>query len=286
MFFQILELIRRYKHLFVLALLIILSLSLINASKTNRINGFNTITTSISSYITHNVFSIGNIGALKNELTVLQDLNLKLNTEIIDTRQAKSENAYLRKMLSLAPISKYDLIATEVLSIHTIYAENFLIINKGYSDGIKVGMTVCSVFGLVGVVEETKSNLSIVRLINNTDMKIPIKLEQSNVQGILGWENDSYLYMNYVPLTDTIKLGEQAFTSVISGKYPPNILVGKVVKIENNTGTHFKKIKIKPAATFFDYTHLYVVNYIHNQQELDLLRETEQKLILLKQGKK
>jgi cell shape-determining protein MreC len=85
--------------------------------------------------------------------------------------------------------------------------------------------------------------------------------------------------MNYVPKSKEINYGEIATTSLFSNLFPVNIIIGKIVKIIDEPGSHFYKLQIQPATKFFHFTQLFVVDYIKDPQEVELIQEVENKIL-------
>jgi rod shape-determining protein MreC len=284
--YRLIKLFNDFKDYFVFVVLLIISLSLISVSSTPEIGGFRALVIGGVGYI-QNLFSwIPNTGALKNENQALIDLNLQLSTDVAMMRKALQENEELRSMLDLKANSQFKLIAADVIRKNTIQMRNFVTINKGANENIKIGMSVCSEAGLVGNIIGVSKNFSIVELLNNRNVKVPAILSKSELEGIISWEGGDYLYLNNISNSTEVEIGEVVSTSTFSSKYMENLPIGIVTKITDEPGSHFKRISIKPASKFFSFSQLFVINYIPNQEELNLLKEVENKIsILEKKGK-
>ncbi|MDR0926771.1 MAG: rod shape-determining protein MreC [Ignavibacteria bacterium] len=283
--YKLFKLFNDFKDYFVLVILIIISLLLISENTSSNIGGFRSIIIGSIGNI-QNLFSwIPNSQALKNENRTLVDLNVVLSNEVAVMRKALQENTELRNMLQLKSNSQYDLIACDVTSKNSIQMRNYATLNKGESDGIKIGMAVCSDAGLVGSIIGVNKYMSMVELLNNRNVKVSAKLSKSQIEGVINWEGDDYLYLNNVSKSYTIDTGEIVTTSNFSYKYPHNLTIGKVVKVSEDPGSHFNKIYVEPATKFFQYTQLFVVNYVPDTNEIELIKEVEDKIKLMERRK-
>ena len=275
-----------FKDYFVFIILVIICLSLISINSTPEIGGFRAVVVAGVGYIQSFFSWIPNPNALENENRTLIELNLQLSTEVAMTRKALQENNELRNMLNLIPNSSYELIPCDVLSKNTIQMRNFAVIGKGYNDDIEVGMSVRSEAGLVGNIVGVSANFSMVELLNNRNVKIPAILSKSQLEGVVIWEGDKYLYLNNIYNYETVEVGEIVSTSITGNRFPRNVPIGKVVKVVNEGGSHFKKIYIQPASNFTKFTQLFVIKYVPNREEIELIKDIENKILAFERKRK
>ena len=160
---------------------------------------------------------------------------------------------------------------------------NYVIINKGTSDSVKTGMPVRSSAGLVGSIIGASKNYSIVELLNNRNINIPAKLVNAGHEGIVYWEKENYLLLKNISNSLEVEQGDIVVTSTFSSKYPSDIPIGKVLKVTEEPGSHFKRIIIKPASDFFKFDQLFVINILPDPQRQELIKEIEDNFKLLEQ---
>jgi rod shape-determining protein MreC len=65
--------------------------------------------------------------------------------------------------------------------------------------------------------------------------------------------------ISYLPMDSTIKEGDNVVTSGLGKFYPPDIFVGKVVKVTEDKGNLMKTAIIETAVNFNDSRILYVI---------------------------
>ena len=162
---------------------------------------------------------------------------------------------------------------------------NLATLNKGAEAGIQIGMSVISVNGLVGTIVGVSQYYSVVELINNRNVKIPAILSESKKEGIITWQEGENLLMNYISKTEDIKIGEIATTSLFSDLFPENIIIGEVINIEEEHGSHFYKITIQPATRFFFFSQLFVIDFLKDPEKVKLIQEVENRIIELRRRK-
>ena len=69
---------------------------------------------------------------------------------------------------------------------------NFLTLNKGIKDGIKIGQGVVINDGIVGIVKSVSQNYSLVISILNKKTNVSIKFKKNNYVGSLIWNGYNY----------------------------------------------------------------------------------------------
>ena len=100
---RLFEFVVRYRNYITLALLVIISFSLMSVGELSRLGGFRAVVVGSIGWM-QSVFAwVPNPVALQSENTALRELNLQLSIESARYRQAMVENATLRNMLELLP---------------------------------------------------------------------------------------------------------------------------------------------------------------------------------------
>jgi rod shape-determining protein MreC len=128
-------------------------------------------------------------------------------------------------------------------------------INKGTSDGIRVGDPVINGAGLVGKIETAWGGGAVVTLITDPEFATggitSASQEPGSVVPAVGAPGD--LLFNFVDNPTKVKKGEIVYTagtttSRLESRYPPAIPIGKVDRIDIGDGELDRRIHIKPAA--------------------------------------
>lgn len=284
--YKLFRIINTYKDFFIFAALLIICFSLISTNSTNQIGGFRSIV-AVTFGSLRNLFSwFPDVSSLRTENKELTSMNTQFFTEVVAMRKAISENNELRAMLDMKKTYQYPLVAADVYDKSSIQLRNYVVLNKGKSVGISIGMPVISLKGLIGTVIGCSNNYSVVEAINSKNVKIPAFTSKSKLNGIVTWNDDYYLQMLYIPISLKVEVGEEIYTSILNSKYPEDILIGKIYKVVKESGSHFYKIIIKPANPFFEYRQLFVVKHIKDIEEIKLIEQVENRLLELNKSKK
>ena len=205
------------------------------------------------------------------------------------------ENAALRAKLAESYISYSDSVFqvndtvykqrysyTEASVIKNSYnlTKNYMMINKGWGQGVKVDMAVISPQGIVGVVVNCTRNFATIMPVLHTDSRNSVKLRRTNSSGSLIWEGGDYRFATLVDIPTTHKLlkNDTIITSGLANDFPEGIAVGYIEDFENMQGTGFYRIKVRLATDFNNLNHVYVVDNHFKAEQDSLMKRTEREV--------
>jgi rod shape-determining protein MreC len=194
-----------------------------------------------------------------------EKLNAELMLRVNLLREYGLENFELKELLKYKDKTKFPLETVKVISRLTSRTEGNLIINKGIKDSLTSGMAVINNDGLVGIVTDVSNSFSMVRTINNTDLKITVTDQRSGVNAIAGWDGEKMLLRN-VPTTYDIEPGDRIVTSELSTVYPPSIPVGIVTEKESNISGLLGNVVVKPFAHANKAGYLFVIKIVRSRE--------------------
>lgn len=195
--------------------------------------------------------------SLKDRLDILED-------QLADANAAKEENKRLREYLEIKKTYP-DLKMTEALIVgHE--GENYMTVftlNKGSSDGIKVGMPVIVLSGLVGSVSEVGDNWCNVRTIIEATASTGAYVSRSGEVGVV--EGDILLKgtkkckLNYISDDADIAEGDAVYTSGIGSVYPRDILIGNITEIRSNDYIREKYAVVESSVDFESLKYVMII---------------------------
>ncbi len=209
-----------------------------------------------------------NIASLRAENAQLRAENAQLQTEIVTLQQQVTEGELLSALLDFArarPENAYQ--AAGVIGQDPSPFLHYIIINRGSDDGIRRGMPVVSQQGLVGRVVQVTATAARVELITDPGSQVSVRVQPSEVDGLLSGSVTAQLGMDLIPLDANLQPGDLVFTSGIGGVYPSNILVGQISNVRREATALFQTASVQSAV---DFSRLEIVLIIVNFQPLDL----------------
>ena len=135
-----------------------------------------------------------------------------------------------------------------------------IILDKGSEDGVFVGMPVESARGLVGQVYRATDHAAMVILLTDNISSIPARLGSSRATGIVrGGGLGGALTMDWIDLEAQIEIGETVLSSGLGGKFPEDMVIGRVTAIEQQEADLFQRAVIQPAVDFGSLEMLFVI---------------------------
>ena len=166
-----------------------------------------------------------------DENNLLKEQNAELKAQVINNQFLKTENEMLKEALKLNSNKSIEqdvsVIAKVVIDQESPYLKSFLL-NKGTSDGVKKGMTVFSDKYLIGTIVEANYLTSRVLLINDLNSKIPVIIQDSNVNAILSGQGvKRKMVLDYLPEQYQLEPGRNIYTSGKDGILAAGIAVGE-----------------------------------------------------------
>jgi rod shape-determining protein MreC len=166
--------------------------------------------------------------ATYNDNQELKKENQELLSQIAKLKEYESENRFLREEFSNKTIKDYLLSVADIIGISRGYAGEFVIINMGSADGIKMNMpVVLNGRVLVGKVSDVFGSSSKVSTIFDEKSKIAAKTQETEIPGVV-YYTDGSLRFEIVGKDKTPKIGEMVATSALDGAYPKGFIVGRI----------------------------------------------------------
>ena len=185
--------------------------------------------------------------------------NRKLKTELeelkhkdFQTLYLQTANKRLQDIIQLEKKSAFTTIAAKVILDKNSPYLNSVIINRGSSSRIKLGMPVLSEGNLVGRVVEVNFISARILLLNDLNSKIPVMISPKGSQAILSGRGEDKPKLEYLPEKFELNDKNLVFTSGKDGIFFEGIPVGNAVSEGN-------KIKVK---LFSDPNQVSFVNVI------------------------
>lgn len=208
------------------------------------------------------VSTIQRVRDLASENAEYQDELAQLQSELVQMRELQVENSDLRNLLSMKERTgpgAYLPVAV-IARDDTPYVQA-VTIDHGSNDGVKQDAVVITHQGLVGHVERVNPASSKVRLINDLNSSVSVRLQtDSRTTGLLrGQSQGNSMIITYIPQADVVGQGDTVLTSGLGEMYPEGLVVGKVARVERKDADPFQAAVVEPAVAMDKLEHLYVL---------------------------
>jgi rod shape-determining protein MreC len=262
---------RRFKYFIILIIIIVLCLVIITVSyrQSELVQGIKAKTVDFLKPVQEKLIlffnpitrffnSIGDYIKLRDKYLKLQEENSELRSEYSKNVNLKVENDALRKLLGIELRKDHLTIPAKVIGYYENNWQSEVILNVGNSDGVLEGMVVVNEDGLVGVVAMTGNDSCNVRLINDPQTNIGVRILSSRKLGVIQGSQDRKISLNYILSEEPVFKGDIVITSEY-GNFPGEILIGRISKVSENAGNPYKSIEIEPFVDFKKIEYVLVI---------------------------
>lgn len=248
-----------FKEYVALTVYVAICLTLMALSRNTDMQPVRAFTTAVVGAVQSTYAWIPNPIRLARENNELRTRAVELASEVGRLRRASVENDELRRLLGIAPRKGWNLKPAEVVGKTTTFERNMMTISLGNKDSVRPGMAVVTDAGLVGRVFSTSQNFALVEMLYNSDFRAAAKIARTRIEGIIAWDGGPTMVMRNVPKALDVTMGDLVVTSEYSTFFPSEIPVGRIIKIEPEPNTLFRRISVDPTANIYRVEHVYVV---------------------------
>ena len=170
-----------------------------------------------------------------------------LEQRMVETEQ---QNAELRQLMSVTRRERdFMLLAAEIVNVINDGSRNEVIVNRGTSDGVEVGMAVLNQVAAFGQVVETLPSTSRVILVTDARHSIPTQIERTRTWTIVsGTGRGQNMKIEHPSVTSDIEVGDVLLTSGLGGVFPSGYLVGVVIGIQPDASGQLLDVTVDPFA--------------------------------------
>jgi len=192
---------------------------------------------------------------LNNQLLLKENTELKNKLEFL-----KTQKATVLDSIYLPFDQKYKYLSATVIRNEFTKLNNYLTIDKGTLDSVKIDLGVINEKGIIGVVNNTSKKYATVISILNQKSKINVKLKKTDYFGSLVWDGQHYNILQLIdlPRQALIHVGDTVVTGGQSTIFPFGIPVGRIQYIKTNNN-YYTKIDIKLFNDMSALGHVYLI---------------------------
>lgn len=242
----------------------VLSILLILLGESGFLSNFSSFINKSVSPVRSATFGILSLSSLKNKTIENLDLeNQSLRKQLVDRQNLVSENKALKDQFAISSSNSQSLLPAKVIGtpgfIPGVSLPQFLIIDKGSKDALRIGSTIVVGNYLVGRVISLTSNNSKIELVTNKNSSFTAKIvsSSSEVVGVVKGQGNSELVLDNVLLTQTLKKDELVLTK--GDSYPPDLIIGKIISIDKKPSSLFQKASVKSFVNFVSLEIVFVM---------------------------
>lgn len=257
---------------FLLAFFVFLLLSVLifGLSKSGILNPLTSIFQKITSPVqglTYNAVNTTNFLGTNDKIKKLENENLVLTSMLSDQKKLKDNNSALSDQFQTSYPNSSTLLPANIVGapsfIPGVSLPETFIIDKGTSDGLKVGKAVVYKNNLVGKISKANDFLSEVTLVTNATSSFTAKSSSSEVLGVIKGQGGGEMILDNVLLSDNLKPGDLIFTNGdanLNGTgYPPDLVVGRIVSVDKKASSLFQRAEVSSFIDFSKITTVFII---------------------------
>lgn len=201
-------------------------------------------------------------GSLKAEHEELKEEVERLRSAKIASAAAQETLHALLDEVDIDYLGGAETLIARVLAQPGNFASYSLELERGSSDGVRVGMPVVSSSGLIGRITEVAHRSSKVRLIEHPDFPLGIRIVGTGDVALArgGGIGSELVVTEGLNAKSDITAGDYVVTSGIEGSsYPPDLAVGIVTSVEFDENLLQHSVKVDPVADMSDLRFVTII---------------------------
>lgn len=184
-----------------------------------------------------------------------------LNSRLASGDEALLENKRLESLLDMKKTIKPPTIGATVVGEDVSSWFRTLVIDRGASSGLRVGMAVVAADGVVGQVVKVAETTSRVLLLTDHASGIAATIQRSRARGVVKGKGEWLCSLEFTTREEDVKVGDLVVTSGIGGVYLKGLPIGEVTMVKRGQYGIFQTVTIRPS-----------VNIAHLEEVLVVLR--------------
>lgn len=240
---------------------LLLSIFIFGLSKTGFLRGTIGLLETIILPVQETLFSFRNsiIKDSNNEkLKNLEEENKVLIKKLADFQNIIKENNALKDQFQTSNPKSINLLPAKIVG----NKEEYLIIDKGKKDNVKVGLAVVSKDNLVGKIVKVSENVSMVDIMTNKNLSFIAKTS-SGAQGVVKGKGNDEIILENVLLFEELKVFDLVLTKgdldIKEMGFPQGLIVGKIISVDKKPSALFQSAKVKSLINFNKLEMVFII---------------------------
>jgi len=257
-------------HFFLLFVLLeTISILLLVNSHTYHRAATITFTSSITGSVYESWNSITNYFSLDYQNNKLAAENARLRSEITQLKERSDSTSFINNEYTFMHIP------AKVISNSVHFRNNYIIVNKGRSSGVRPDMGIISPEGVAGIITGVTEHYSTALSVLHRHARISVIFQKTGQLANLSWNGENYKtgMVEDIPSHLVVQPGDTVVTSGHSLIFPEGIMVGTITEYIEPPGSSLNKAVLEFSTDFNRLRHVYVV-YNSLYPELDSLINT------------
>ena len=194
-----------------------------------------------------------------NEYKRLKKEEDTLKARLVGLEEVVQENARLEKLLEFKRQLVYSTVTASVIGRNPSFWNSSLIIDRGRSDGVGIGMPVVNALGVIGKIAEVNGHSSKVLLLTDPQFSVAALVQRTRETGIVSGTLEGICRMRYVQGNAQVQVGDSVITSKLSSSFPEGLIIGDIIRVVEDPRTGSVECIIQPAVSFSQLEEVLVI---------------------------
>ncbi len=258
-------------HIFILFMFLeVLAISMLSRSHHYQRAAVNHRTNDLTAKIYHLRSDVSDYFSLRYQNTILQ----KQNADLL--QKLASANEYIPQPDSALRERVHDYIPARVINNTVDLRNNYIIINKGYRDGLTRDMGIISADGVAGIIIGVSEHYATAMSLLHRHSVLSVRFLKNDQIANLHWRGGDYHFAEVVDIPSHVipDKGDSLVTSGHSFVFPEGIMVGTVEELVGSEKGNLNTAQLRFSTDFGKLRYVYVIknNY---RNEIDHLLNTK-----------
>jgi len=203
----------------------------------------------------NNFNSLGKTQEEQKKILLLEGRLRQLAVEQNQLSLCQEENEKVKKLLGASLPAKWQFMEARVIGLN-----EKMKIDKGVKAGLKPGMVVISENILLGRIETVNDNESLVQMVYEPNLKIPVVVKRPNqagvqARGLLNGQYKSKMILDRVLQAEDLQKGDIVASSG-EENWLPDLVIGQIEEVVPKSAEVYQKAKV---SGLLDYQQLRIV---------------------------
>lgn len=174
---------------------------------------------------------------------------LRLQARLEKLAELEAENRRLRTLLHSTVKTGEKVLIAELLSVDMNPFSRRIVLNKGRGAGVFVGQSLVDSQGVMGQVVNVGPFSSTALLITDPSHALPVQVHRTGLRAVAtGSGAADSVTLSHIPNNADIRVGDLLVTSGLGGRFPNGYPVGRVLRVQRDSGQPFADVVVEPSA--------------------------------------
>jgi rod shape-determining protein MreC len=188
-----------------------------------------------------------------------------LKAQLGSLKELKLENERLSQLLNFKQNSKMELLAARIIGRDLLTDYDTVTIDRGEEQGVKKGMGVITIAGVVGYAVEVEAKIAKVLLLTDRYAVVDGIVQRSRARGIVQGQSKESCVLTFLKRSDDVQEGDTVVTSGLDNYFPKGFPIGEVTDVKKDEYGLGQSVTVQPVVNAANLEEVFVILNANNQ---------------------